>query len=77
MPKVSYTVKLELFIEFDTLSDKTPGYSDRPESIRVLDRLAGRREVPMTFEEILSEVIVRDLEREGIRAVVTDFSIDY
>lgn len=77
MAKMSYTVKLELFIEFDTLSDKAPGYADKAESIRALDRFAGRREIPMTYEEILSDVIIRDLEREGIRAVVTDFSVDY
>ena len=77
MAKVSHTVKLELFIEFDTLSDKTPGYSDKPASPSVSGRSAGRRETPMTYEEILSDVIIRDLEREGIRAVVTDFSVDY
>ncbi len=77
MAKMSYIVKLELFIEFDTLSDKAPGNSDKAERTRALDRFAGRREVPMTYEEILSDVIIRDLEREGIRAVITDFSVDY
>ncbi len=77
MAKMSYIVKLELFIEFDTLSDKAPGYSGQAESTRALDRFAGRREIPMTYEEIISDVIIRDLEREGIRAVVTDFSVDY